>query len=1350
MKSGGGVGRGEASSVLGHLSVMRPEADRVLQSFVDEARVAFGVGLCVVHLVLDGAQDLAAWSERVPEDLFGVDQGPRESAMFRVVMETARPLVVADLLEDEKFRDGYYSTEYGFRSYAGAPMVSGGRVVGCLCMFDSEPASFTEDDIELLAGFGRAVVARLELLGGMAKHRAGRKCPGSPGKSQSFAVSPDVVLTVELDGSIGSVDRAGASMLGYAPEELVGRVLVDLAHPQDRDALAATASSAAFGRAVSGARGRCLRADGAAIDVEWSAALLPEEGVVRYTVRPVDDGALGRLDAPRPGGDHLVEGGVFGLDTLGKVTFVDDATVRLTGWKAGELIGRRMHDLIHHHRADGTGYPSEECPIYGALEDGNVHRGVDELFWRQNGTSFPIDYVSTPIREGSVVVGAVVRFEDAAGRQRMEEELERREARSRAALESVPDLVLRISRDGEYLDVLANEPGKLYAPREGLIGRNARDVLPEEAAEGLLRKVALALDTGEMIDYEYVPDGSLTFEARLVASGPDEVLCITRDVTVRRKIEGELRGAHQKLASHVENSPLGVIEWGRDAEVLRWSGEAEKMFGWGAQEVLGMRLFEDLRLIHEDDLDVVAETSRRLVAGEHRLVTRNRNYREDGSVIHCEWYNSVLVDEDGELVSVLSLVLDVTEGVRAEEDRRETEEKLRHLTDVALEGIIISKGGRVLEANRAARAMLGYDEPREIIGMSVLDLTAPESVDLVRQKVSSGDEEPYEAVGLRKDGSTFIKEIRGRAYAYLGSEVRVAAVRDVTETRAAEEALRKSKERYKDILRQIEDGYFEVDLHGNFLFANGSMCRILGYPEEELLGANNRKFMDDETSRRVYEHFNRVYRTGEPISSFDWELVRGDGERRYAETSVSLIQDEGGEPVGFRGILRDVTERKLMEEEIAHQAFHDKLTGLPNRTLLQDRLGHALERAGRRRDAAAVLFLDLDNFKYVNDSLGHEAGDALLIEVAARLKRCLRDGDTVARLGGDEFCVLLEDVEAPLDAILVAERIAEEFADPFALKEQEVFVSASLGISLGSSSEACRDLPEELLRDADAAMYAAKAKGKARYEVFTQSMKTRFSERLELETRLRGAAQRGEFRVHYQPKILVETGEIVGFEALIRWQRPGGDLIPPGRFIPIAEETGLIVPIGGWVLRQACRQARSWQVLRAAYGPPLPVCVNLSARQFEDPGLVDDVARTLRETGLEARYLTLEITESALMEDAQSSVGTLEALKALGVKLAIDDFGTGYSSLSYLKRFPADYLKIDRSFVDGLGQDDNDTVLVSGMSGLAHALGLEVIAEGVETVEQLAKLREIGCDLAQGYFISRPVPANQASTLLGI
>jgi diguanylate cyclase (GGDEF)-like protein len=425
---------------------------------------------------------------------------------------------------------------------------------------------------------------------------------------------------------------------------------------------------------------------------------------------------------------------------------------------------------------------------------------------------------------------------------------------------------------------------------------------------------------------------------------------------------------------------------------------------------------------------------------------------------------------------------------------------------------------------------------------------------------------------------------------------------------------------------------------------------------------------------------------------------------------------------------------------LTRQAFQDPLTALPNRALFMDRLAHALARTERRAQHVAVLFLDIDRFKVINDSLGHGVGDQVLGELSRRLAECVRPEDTIARLGGDEFAVLLEDLDDAAGATAVAERVAKALEAPFLLEGREVVVTMSVGVALNTRRPVS---PEELLRDADLAMYRAKGKGKNRYEVFDTDTGAPAIHRLDLELDLRSAVARNEFRLHYQPVVQLETGRVVEFEALVRWQHKDRGLLPPEDFIGLTEETGLIIPIGQWVLTEACRQARLWQEQRPS-DPPLTIGINLSARQLQDPDLIALVSHVLADSGLDPRSLKFEITESVVMQDAPSTLATLHTLRELGIRLAIDDFGTGYSSLGYLKRFPIDTLKIDRSFVEGIVTDPEDAAIVQAVISVAKSLGLSVTAEGIENEAQLRRLQELGCDRGQGFYFGHPLAADIA------
>ena len=544
------------------------------------------------------------------------------------------------------------------------------------------------------------------------------------------------------------------------------------------------------------------------------------------------------------------------------------------------------------------------------------------------------------------------------------------------------------------------------------------------------------------------------------------------------------------------------------------------------------------------------------------------------------------------------------------------------------------------------------------------------------------------------------------------------------------------------LLDLAHDGILVWDLHtGAIRFWNRGAEELYGWSKDEVLGKTPQAILDTTFPRPLAEINDLLVRD----DRWEGELghKRRDGSRVVVASRWALQLDKAGKPAAVLAINSDITARKQAEADLEYQALHDALTGLPNRALFRDRLERALAHAHRYQQQVAVLFLDLDNFKVINDSLGHQCGDALLNEVAQRVQSCVRASDTVARLGGDEFTCLLEQIPDEAEASMVAERIGRALADPIRIGQHEVVVSASIGLALSNASSDA----DGLLRNADLAMYQSKWAGKSRHSVFDLSMKKRAVERLELETDLRHALEHAQFRLYYQPIHVLADGRVDEVEALIRWERPGHGVVSPATFIPVAEETGLIVPIGKWVLEEACRQARAWNT-EFGNQPPLVMSVNLSARQFQDTHLVADIRHTLRSTGLDARSLKLEVTESVAMHDVESSVAKMHELKALGIQLAIDDFGTGYSSLGYLKRFPVDALKIDRSFVEGLGEDVQDTAIVQTVVALARTLRLSVIGEGIETEAQARHLRSIGCDRGQGFLFARPQPAEVIARVL--
>jgi len=573
--------------------------------------------------------------------------------------------------------------------------------------------------------------------------------------------------------------------------------------------------------------------------------------------------------------------------------------------------------------------------------------------------------------------------------------------------------------------------------------------------------------------------------------------------------------------------------------------------------------------------------------------------------------------------------------------------------------------------------------------------------------------------------------------------IRAVAQRDRQAVAREAAALERSERRSRALLQNSLDVVIVSGAGGAITYQSPNAGPLWGYGDDRLLGRSMRDLIHPDDLTPFDDLWHQITSTAGTVRSTETRVLRDDGSWRQVELVLTNLLPEPA-VAGIVLTARDIEARKAFEEQLTQRAFFDSLTGLPNRLLLYDRLKQALVRAARHRRTIALLFIDLDNFKLINDSLGHNVGDELLIKAAARLQGCGRAGDTVARLGGDEFVVLLDNLVGEAEAAVVAENLARQFLCPFSLDGRDVVVTASIGVALGYPD---RHDAEAVLRNADVAMYRAKSNGKGQHVLFQPSMHRDSLARLDLEEDLRHALERNEFRLHYQPIVDMASGRIVEAEALVRWHHPTRGLVQPNDFIPVAEEMGLIVPLGRWVLEQACRQAAEWAA-SFPVEPPIAMSVNISPREFQQPNLDLDVADVLRRTGLRPECLKLEITEGAIMDDVDWTIGMMGKLKKIGVKLAVDDFGTGYSSLSYLKRLPLDVLKIDQSFVKGIGSVREDTAIVQAILSLAESLNLDVTGEGIETAEQAEMLSRWNCKRGQGYFFVRPVDAEGALAFL--
>ena len=633
--------------------------------------------------------------------------------------------------------------------------------------------------------------------------------------------------------------------------------------------------------------------------------------------------------------------------------------------------------------------------------------------------------------------------------------------------------------------------------------------------------------------------------------------------------------------------------------------------------------------------------------------------------------------------------------------------------------------------------------------VSYEELTHPEDRVKVRLAIDSAmqQKERFEIEYRINTADGQIKWVIERGTGILNPQGNIEAlegyIQDITVRKASELALQEAERRYRSIFENTVEGIFQTTSEGQYLRANPALAKIYGYDSaDELISKLNNIEKQLYVNPKRRHEFVMMMQSQQQSLNFESQIYRRDGSIIWISENARAVHDESKQFLYFEGTVEDITDRKNYEQKIEYQATHDDLTGLPNRVLLKDRLKQAINYAERNKTQVAIVFLDLDKFKDVNDSMGHIAGDQLLIAMGGRFANCVRDTDTVARPGGDEFVLILSDLHKLQDLSQTLDRVLLAAAKPFNIQQREFIVTCSLGVSV--YPEDGRDC-DTLLKNADTAMYEAKKVGKNNYQFFTKELNAVLIDRLELEYRLREALKLDEFVLHYQPKISMLNDAITGVEALIRWHNPQQGLISPAKFIPIAEESNLIEHIGKWVMQTACMQS---VLVEKSTGKTMPVSVNVSARQFYHRNFVKSVDSILTQTGLAPQLLEIEITEGVLVEQTKEFISILKNLKAMGVKLAIDDFGTGYSSIGYLKHFPVDNLKIDQSFVRGLDKDASNQAILKAIVVLGHNLGLNVIAEGVETTEERDFLASISCDEMQGYLFSKPLPFNELNKLL--
>ncbi|MDQ3779861.1 MAG: EAL domain-containing protein [Chloroflexota bacterium] len=1089
------------------------------------------------------------------------------------------------------------------------------------------------------------------------------------------------------------------------------------------------------------------------------------------------------------------------LRQLPAVIWTTDGELRLTsihgaslgGFSAAELTGMSLADLFGgEHEADDT------IEAHRHTLRGESTRY--DLVWRERTWQFQVE----PLRaaDGSTI-GTLGLAIDITARSMAEQALTQRETHLRLALAAATAATWEWTLETDEL-VRSEGMAALYGlppgALDGVFDSHFACIHPDDRGK-IVEMDRKHLIEGAPYDVEYRvfwPDGSLHWLREKAQSICDtdgrtvRLLGVTMEVTDRKEAEEALRQSEARLAALVRNAPDVITVLEADGTVRYKSPGIEHELGYTPDELIGTSVFV---LIHPNDLVRAQELFIELLGqARGKVAAEFRCRHKDGSWRWLEVIGTNLLG-DPNVGGIVVNSRDITDRKRSEETLRENEQHLRSLHAAAL------RQTQELELLEAVRTALAKEVELPTLFRTVVEVVARTfGYTLVSLYLREGDtlvlqhQVGYDRVldriplsagvagRVARTGEPMLLEDVRTEPTFLGAfdgitsevcvplrdEERVVGVLNLESTHgitltpsdlrlmvALSEHIgivigrtrlyaevRASEARLGALVRNAPDLITILDADGAIRYESPATERVLGYGPDELIGQNALALIHPDDLPRVDVLFAECLATPGVNVLADFRFRHKDGSWRWLEAVGTNLLDNpsvGGIVVNSR----DVTDRRRAEERLVHLAYHDPLTAQPNRAFFMERLDEALGRTRRGAAPVAVLFLDLDGFKLINDSHGHHAGDALLAQVGERLRDCLPPGVTLARLGGDEFAVLLEEITGTNEAGRVAERLIGALRRPFVLEGGETYINASVGVAVSTRR---RSRSVDLLRSADIALYRAKATGWGTFAIFEPRMQAPVTERLERETALRRALERDELELHYQPKVELATGRIVGAEALVRWAHPEHGLLPPDDFIPAAEETGLIVPLGRWALREACRQARGWRQARPE-APPL-ICVNLSARQLREAGLVQDVAQALEESELEPSRLVLEIMETTAMSNLPDAQQALRALHKLGVRLAIDDFGTGYSSLGSLRDLAVDTLKIDGSFIAGLGKDRTSLAIVRAVTVLAHDFGVEVVAEGVETADQVTRLRELNVEFGQGFYFAPPLASEAFADLL--
>lgn len=1063
--------------------------------------------------------------------------------------------------------------------------------------------------------------------------------------------------------------------------------------------------------------------------------------------------------------------GIYGMGPGLTCTFINRIGAAMLGYHPEELIGRHIHDMAHYRRPDGSPYPAEECPIIKAATGGASTKLETEVFWRRDGTSFPVSYSVAPKIIDGKPCGAVVVFSDITERKRAEQREQQAAAEAHAAAKTNA-LLRTLFEYGSYfagvaaLDGTLIEANRLFLEasgytREQVIGKKFWECAwwnRSQESMNLIRQGCADAATGKVFHQElayFTSDGDQRIVDTTLApvkNQDGEVIYIAPfgvDITEIKRTQEALQITELTHQLAAEAANIGT--WEQD--LISGSVKINPI----SARILGLP--EDQRHLMPDEYQgsIYPEDRHALLLPQEWAIGTGkpfnlefRQYRRNSELIWISARGIVQKDKEGRPVRAIGVMMDITEQQRSEDNLRAGKERFQLLTEFSPDAILVDLNHTFVYANPAAAQLFGAEDINAIVGRNILDFLDVDSQAIVnsrRQLILEEKQKPAltELKMRRLDGALIdVQAVCGKVI-WEGQAALQVMLRDVTELKRTQDKLRRISERLQLAIEGTGEGIWDWDMSSNTFTLSGGIDKILGRTADETQGTaiEWRKVVHPDDMPRVIATFQKSLKENAPVHECEYRLKAMDGSWKWIKKrGVVVERDKDGRPLVMTGTLVDITARKESDELAWRHANLDSLTDLPNRRLFRSRLELELIRAKRNNFQVALLFIDLDGFKQVNDLYGHDAGDTLLIEVAHRLKNCVRETDAVARLGGDEFTIILADLEELDNVQTVCQKILASLCEPFQIGNDVAYLSASIGISLFPLDAVNFD---EMIRKADQAMYAAKQSGKNQFHYFTREMDEKAHLRLRLINELRFALKKNQLTVHYQPVVNLKDGQIFKAEALLRWHHPKLGDINPSEFIPLAEDSGLIKQIGNWVFKQAalcCKHCSDHMRM------PFQIGVNKSPLQFMSRDTDSDWLHFLAEIGLAGESISVEITEGVLLHASSMVEDKLLEYRDAGIQVALDDFGTGYSSMSYLQKFHIDYVKIDQSFVADINVNPHSRTIAESIIAMAHKLGLQVIAEGIETEEQLQCLLQAGCDYGQGFLFAPALPEVQLIEML--